>query len=302
MYIKTRLSFQFTFIVTGILLFFSALVYYFSYSGQINKFRNNLLERAKNNAVLLINVTEVDSTLLKKIHKSTISFEEEEIAITDSAFNLLYSNNIKYLLDNLIHQYSSENDLEYFSISEKDGVYIKHHFNNQTYHVFALAFDKSRREYLSDLGEILFWSILVSIWLSVLFAYSFSKKAMSPISTIIKSVKDITALKLSNRLDEGNRKDEIAQLAMTFNEMLSNLEIAFKNQEDFVSNASHEIRTPLSIMIAESDYIINRKVNSEDYKAHISGLVSDLKKLNNLLNNTAYLLYSFFKKEVYICE
>ena len=52
---------------------------------------------------------------------------------------------------------------------------------------------------------------------------------------------------MSNRLNEGNRKDEIEQLAITFNEMLTNLEIAFKNQEDFVSNASHELRTPLTV-------------------------------------------------------
>ena len=85
MNIKTRLSFQFTLIVTGILLFFSLLVYYFSYTSQLNKFRENLLDSAKNTAILLINVAEVDSSLLKKIHQSTISLEKEEIALTDSA-------------------------------------------------------------------------------------------------------------------------------------------------------------------------------------------------------------------------
>ncbi|MFN8135553.1 MAG: HAMP domain-containing sensor histidine kinase [Bacteroidales bacterium] len=86
--------------------------------------------------------------------------------------------------------------------------------------------------------------------------------------------------RLSSRLNEGNKKDEIAQLALTFNQMLSNLEIAFKSQEDFVSNASHELRTPLSVMIVESDYILSKEQNPADYKKHISNIVSDLKKLN----------------------
>ncbi len=90
---------------------------------------------------------------------------------------------------------------------------------------------------------------------------------------------------MSNRLDEGNRKDEIDQLAITFNEMLTNLEIAFKNQEDFVSNASHELRTPLTVMIGESDYLLSRERKHEEYIDHISGLVSDLKELNALLNS-----------------
>ncbi|MCE5347045.1 MAG: HAMP domain-containing histidine kinase [Bacteroidales bacterium] len=285
MNIKIRLSFQFTLIVIGILLFFSILVYYFSYASQLGKFRENLLDSAKNSAILLINVEEVDSTLLKKIHQSTISLENEEIALTDSAYNMIYSNNIQYLSDKTILTDFTSTDLKYFSIADKDGVYYKHFFKNRAYNVFVMAFDKSREENLSELKRILFWSILFSTWLSVLLSYFFSKKAIKPISKIIKSVKEINSLKLGTRLDEGDKKDEIAQLSITFNEMLSNLEVAFKNQEDFVSNASHELRTPLSVMISESDYLLSRSRKEEEYIEHISAIVNDLKKLNALINS-----------------
>jgi signal transduction histidine kinase len=283
--IKTRLSFQFTLISAGILLFFSALVYYFSYTSQLNKFRENLIDSAKNTAILLINVAEVDSSLLKKIHQSTISWEKEEIALTDSTLNLVYGNNIQYLT-NIVMQENTKTEVNnFFSVKEKDGVYYKHSFKNKTYNVFVLAYDVTRIENLSELRKILLWSILFSIWLSVLFSYFFSRKAIQPISRIIKSVKNINSSKLSNRLNEGNRKDEIDQLAITFNELLTNLEIAFKNQRDFVSNASHELRTPLTVMISESDYILSRKRKEAEYIQHISGLVTDLKTLNSLINS-----------------
>lgn len=285
MNIKARLSVQFTLIATGILLFFSILVYYFSYTSQLNKFRENLLDSAKNTAILLINVAEVDSSLLKKIHQSTISWEEEEISLTDSAYNLIYSNNVEYLSTMVMQQNSANEPVNYFAINNKDGVCYKHFFKNRTYFVFVMAIDKSRKENLLELREILIWGILFSIWLSVLLSYFFSKKAIKPISQIIKSVKEINSLKLNTRLDEGKRKDEIDQLAITFNEMLTNLEIAFKNQEDFVSNASHELRTPLSVMISESDYILSRERIQEEYVNHISGLIADLKKINALINS-----------------
>lgn len=285
MNIKTRLSFQFTLIVIGILLFFSILVYYFSYTSQLNKFRENILDTAKNSAVLLINVAEVDSTLLKKIHQSTISLENEEIALTDSDYNMVYSNNVQYLSDKTILPNFTNGDLTYFSIANKDGVYYKHTFKNRAYNVFVMAYDKSRTENLSELRRILIWSILFSIWLSVFLSYLFSKNAIYPISKIIKSVKTINSSKLNNRLDEGDRKDEIDQLAITFNEMLSNLEVSFKSQQDFVSNASHEFRTPISVMISESDYLLSHKRNEKEYIDHISGIVKDLKKLNALLNS-----------------
>ena len=285
MNIKTRLSFQFTLISSGILLFFSLLVYYFSYTSQLNKFREDLFDSAKNTAILLINVAEVDSSLLKKIHQSTISWKSEEIALTDSAFKLVYGNNIQYLSNKAVQENSNTEINNFFSIREKDGVFYKHSFKNKTYNVFVMAYDETRIENLSELRKILLWSILFSVWLSVLFSYFFSRKAIQPISRIIKSVKNINSSKLNNRLNEGNRKDEIDQLAITFNELLTNLEIAFKNQRDFVSNASHELRTPLTVMISESDYILSRKRNEAEYIQHISGLVTDLKTLNSLINS-----------------
>ena len=285
MNIKIRLSFQFTIIVTGILLFFSLLVYYFSYSRHVSRFRENILDSAKNYATLFINVAEVDSMLLKRIQEATITWEREELAITDSVFNILYSNNIEYLTDTGIlvkHSYRNSN---YFSVSDKEGVFYRHSFRNRTYYVFALAYDKTRSVYLEELRKILFWSILFSVWLSVLLSYLFASRAIRPISQIIKSVKEINSLRLNSRLDEGDRKDELDQLSVTFNEMLSDLEVAFRNQEDFVSNASHELRTPLSVMISETDYFLSRERNSDEYVNHITELIKDLKKINTLLNS-----------------
>jgi two-component system, OmpR family, sensor histidine kinase ArlS len=291
MNIITRLSLQFTSIVFGILIFFSVLVYYFSFTSQRSKFRDNLLEKAQNTAILSINIQEIDSTLLKKIHQTTKSLEAEEIAITNESNKLLYSNKTDLLsADKLIsHTYNTK--IAYFSIAEKDGVSYKHEANNQSYHVFVLAHDRYRAENIHELKIVLLWSILISVILSVTAAYFFSKSAIKPISNIITKVKEINSSRLSDRLDEGKRQDEIEQLAITFNLMLSDLEKAFKSQDEFVSNASHELRTPLAIMIAESDYILSRTRNTEEYTTHISGLVEDLRKMNTLINSLLELAH-----------
>ena len=285
MNIKLRLALQFTIIVAGILLFFSALVYYFSYTSQLSKFRQNLLVKAENTATLLINVAEVDSSLLMKIHESTTLLEKEELVLTDSALNVIYRYNSNFLDDRGSLLYNRHNDVNYFSIGGKDGVFYRHIFNSKSYYVYVMAFDRSRVENLRELQRILFWSIIFSIWLSVLFSYFFARRAIRPISDIIKSVEEINSLKLSNRLDEGNKKDEIAKLAVTFNALLSDLEASFKNQEDFVLNASHELRTPLTVMMGESEYILTRRRNTDEYETHIRGLVNDLKSLNALINS-----------------
>ena len=284
MNIKTRLAFQFTLIIAGILLLFSTLVYYFSYSTQLDKFRENLTNRAKNTAILLLKVAEVDSTLLMKIQQSTFYWQKEEIAVTDPASHLIYKINLHYLNDKTIRQNMTNDSISHFKIAEKDGVCYKYVYKKKTFHVLVMAYDNSRNENLKDLKGILIWSNIFSIWVAVLLSYLFSRNAIKPISAIIKQVKKISYSELDTRLFEGNKKDEIAQLAITFNEMLGELEIAFKNQSDFVAHASHELRTPLTIMISESDFLLSHEHKAEEYKEHVSSLVNDLKGLNRQLN------------------
>lgn len=284
MNIKLKLSLQFTLLVSIILMFFAALVYYFYYESQLGKFRENLTDTARNTAVLLIDVVEVDSTLLKKIQRSTSSWENEEVVITDSTFKTIYSNNPNYLTETVMRKNQSGN-VSHFTISEKDGVFYKHKFNNRIYYVFAMAYDKSRAENLEELLKVLFWSILISVVLSVYLSYVFSRRAIWPISKLVQRIKTINSSKLNDRLDEGNRKDEIAQLAITFNEMLTDLEIAFRNQEDFISNASHELYTPLTLMLVESEYLLNRERSKQEYINHISSLMEDIRRMNSLLNS-----------------
>ncbi|KAF0196080.1 MAG: histidine kinase [Bacteroidetes bacterium] len=291
MEIKVKLSLQFTLIVFGILLFFAGLVYYFSASSQLGIFRDDLLDRAKNTGILLINVTEVDSTLLKKIHQSTISWKNEEIVLTDSAMKIVYSNNPDYLSESALKQHIPQSDATYFSIREKDGVGYRHRFNNRTYYVYVMAFDFYRKQNLKELIDVLFWSSIISTFLSVYLSYIFSQRAIRPISRLISSIRAINSSRLSSRLDEGNGTDEIAQLAIAFNEMLRNLEISFQNQADFISNASHELRTPLTVMNIESDYILTRERTTDEYKTHISGLITDVRKLNYLLNSLLELAH-----------
>ncbi len=285
MNIKTRLSIQFSLLVLGILIVFCILAYYFSYNSQLSKFRQNLLVRAQNTAILLINVQEVDSTLLKKIYLTTKSLEEEEIMLNDSTNKILFSEKIQDLKNIDFSVSSHSASPEFFSIGKKDGVLYNHRINNQLYHVYVLAYDKFRAENLHGLKVVLLWSIIFSLCLSVWISYFFSKIAIRPISNIIEKVKEINASALNSRLDEGKQQDEIEQLTVTFNQMLSDLELVFKNQDEFVSNASHELRTPLAIMIAESDYIISRKRNPEEYEAHIARLTEDLRRLNLLINS-----------------
>lgn len=302
MNIKLKLSLQFATIVISILIFFAGLVYYFSYQTHISKYRDNLEEFAKNTAILLIDVVEVDSVLLKKIHRTTIWGERDEIILTDSSFKVLYSNKLEYLSSEVLKKRISSSTISYYTLNDKDGIFYRHKFKNKTYYVCAAGYDRIRHINLSQLRGTLFWSIIISAVLSVYLSYIFSRRAISPISRLVGSIKNINALRLNARLDEGNRKDEIAQLAMTFNSMLSDLEMAFRNQEDFISNASHELRTPFSVMLIESEYLLSKDRTTHEYKMHLQRLTDDIRNLNHLVNSLLELANLNRNKELMLVD
>ena len=61
------------------------------------------------------------------------------------------------------------------------------------------------------------------------------------------TARSITETDLSGRIPVQG-KDEVAQLASTFNDMLDRLERAFAAQRRFADDASHELKTPLTIV------------------------------------------------------
>lgn len=72
-------------------------------------------------------------------------------------------------------------------------------------------------------------------------------RLLRPVRDLTDTARAISETDLSRRIPvDGD--DEIARLALTFNEMLGRLSDAFDAQRDFVADAGHELRTPITIV------------------------------------------------------
>src|SRR5699024_12668102 len=78
-----------------------------------------------------------------------------------------------------------------------------------------------------------------------------------PVAKITETVKKIRRDEdLSQRVGLGKGKDEIYQLSQTFDEMLEELEEAFKREQQFTSDVSHELRTPVTVILAQCEAML----------------------------------------------
>ncbi len=99
-------------------------------------------------------------------------------------------------------------------------------------------------------------------------------RAMRPVHTITQAAREIGDTDLSRRLNMKG-KDELGELANTFDGMLARLQAAFERQRQFVADASHELRTPLTIVNLETSRALSARRSGQEYQEALGTIRSE---------------------------
>ncbi len=108
-------------------------------------------------------------------------------------------------------------------------------------------------------------AILAVIALSLLIA----RQVTEPINDLARTMRESGTDLLGRRVAIRKRKDEIGQLAESFDDLLARLGEAFARERQFISDASHELRTPLTSIKANAQLLL-RWGNSDPKVLHDS--------------------------------
>jgi signal transduction histidine kinase len=99
-------------------------------------------------------------------------------------------------------------------------------------------------------GSIAFVCVVLA---TALLAWTITGRVLQPLRDVTATAHRLSVESLGERIGHRGPRDEVAELAETFDAMLDRLQAAFSSQRQFVANASHELRTPLSVIRTELD-------------------------------------------------
>ncbi|MED1467455.1 sensor histidine kinase [Bacillus salipaludis] len=136
--------------------------------------------------------------------------------------------------------------------------------------------------------DILLWILglctVLSGILSLLGGKWLSGFIMRPISNMIKTMEDIEQSGIPKKIVNQNRtRDELEQMASTFNRMIERLSENMEKQDQFISDASHELKTPLTVIKSYASLLRRRGVqNNEISTEAIEAIYSEATRIQKM--------------------
>ena len=236
-------------------------------------------------------VKEVNEKAEKIVVSNGNIYFEDEFEAYDDGFEFYIYNGTTLLrgANNLTSEAS------FFSNSQVNEIEL----NNQSYLIYdqALAENLFIRGTYNISGYInvndnyfLLASIIGPILLlaSIIFGVFIVKTSIRPIVEVAKLSDAISqSYDLTKRVEVPNTKDEVSQLAKSFNRMLEKVESTLKNEKEFAANLTHELRTPLAILKADLEAMISQSNSTDNLK---------LKKLEDEVNTIIKILENLLPK------
>jgi signal transduction histidine kinase len=99
-------------------------------------------------------------------------------------------------------------------------------------------------------------------------------RVLRPVHRITAAARNASEDHLAARVALTGPRDELRELADTFDAMLERLQTAFEDQRRFIANAGHELRTPLTVMRTAVDVVLAKP---EPTRAELIGMGRDVR-------------------------
>lgn len=138
---------------------------------------------------------------------------------------------------------------------------------------------------LHRLEGLLALGIVLGVLVAIASGYGLARRALRPVAALTEAANQIRVTDLERRLpaDFGAR-DELTDLADTFNAMLRRLQASFERERRFRADAAHEMFTPLSAVQSEIDVALHRPREAPYYEQTLQTVRDHTRRMGDILD------------------
>lgn len=286
MVLRNRIALTFTIITTISLCVIMAGMYLFFYQNSLLQYYDRLEERSKIAAQMQLEQDELNYKILNQIRQQYLRrlVDEREYLICLDDMTSSDDTPVPAFFDQeLLRKINNEGYAE-FQLGDFLGVGIKYIDNQGTYAVLITANDYYGKLKLVSLWEIMLVSLFFYLLIVFFIGRWYAIQSLRPITGMIHRMHEINSRKLYLRLEENpSNRDELTELAGTFNQMLDRIETSVEAQSNFIGNASHQLKNPLTAILGIAEHTLHMDRDPEQYRQALQAVEQEASRLRLLI-------------------
>jgi heavy metal sensor kinase len=140
----------------------------------------------------------------------------------------------------------------------------------------------------NTLAQVLFMlavGLPIAVAVAVAGGFILVRQALEPVERMAVKAEEITQHSLSERLPVVRSGDELEQLSISLNRMISRLEDALRGSKQFVADASHELRTPLTVMRGELESLAQDGRLARETREALGSVLEEVERLAEIVES-----------------
>jgi signal transduction histidine kinase len=153
------------------------------------------------------------------------------------------------------------------------------------YGIYAMFIQPIQQELPLDFGKILLTTLLIALGSGSLFILVSARYLVNPLKRMTQATRRIAKGDFNIQLNQRKRKDELGELARSFDHMAMELQQLESMRQDFVSNVSHEIQSPLTSISGFSKLVRNARLPEEEKRQYLDIIEKEAERLSRLSEN-----------------
>ncbi len=149
--------------------------------------------------------------------------------------------------------------------------------------VFVTTVSSNVYDFVSSTVKTIVMSCMWVMCGAIIASYFISERIVRPIRKVSHAAREFANGRLDVRVPVWG-DDEVAELAMAFNNMANSLERNEETRRTFLANVSHDMRTPMTTIGGFIDAILDGTIPSEQYEHYLGIVSSEIKRLSRLVS------------------
>jgi len=139
----------------------------------------------------------------------------------------------------------------------------------------------------SLLNDMIKTIIMSSLWImlaALVAVYFLSEKIISPLKNMSRAAKLFASGQFDVRVPVTGR-DEVAELAIAFNNMATSLSSLEEMRRSFLANVSHDLKTPMTAIAGFIDGILDGAIPPDKHDHYLEVIATEVRRLSRLVTS-----------------